>query len=81
MFAGGAIRVPGNKRMTYYLYKVSQHATDMREKGLSFTQIAEGLGIRKAARIKDWYRSYRQDGELAVRKPIERHREIFTPPA
>ena len=45
------------------------------EDGLSYAQIAEQLGIRKAARIEAWYRAYRREGELAFHKPIGRPRK------
>lgn len=45
------------------------------EQGLSFTTIAEQLGIRKAARIEAWCQAYHQEGEAAFHKPIGRPRK------
>lgn len=66
----------GTKGMNHYLLEVKIRAMQLHEEGgLSFSQIAECLGIRKAGRIKAWYRAYRKEGELAFHKPIGRPRK------
>jgi len=66
----------GTKGMTHYPLEVKQEAIRLREETeLSYAQIAERLGIRKAARIEVWYRAYRQEGEQAFHRPIGRPRK------
>jgi len=36
---------------------------------MTYPAIAERLGIRKADRIDDWVRAYRQEGELGLHRP------------
>jgi transposase-like protein len=45
------------------------------EQGLTYAAIAEQLGIRQAARIEAWCRTYRQEGEAAFHKPLGRPRK------
>lgn len=62
--------------MLHYPPEVKVQAMQLHEAGgLSFAQIAQRLGIRKAARIEAWYRAYRREGELAFHKPIGRPRK------
>lgn len=63
----------GTTGMTHYSLEVKQEAIRLREEAeMSYAQIAERLGIRKAARIEAWYRAYRREGEQAFHKPIGR---------
>jgi transposase-like protein len=66
----------GTKGMNHYPVEVKLRAMQLHEEtGLSFAQVAEQLGIRKAARIEAWYRAYQREGELAFHKPIGRPRQ------
>lgn len=66
----------GTKGMTHYSWELKMQAIQLREEaGLSYAQIAEQLGIRKAGRIEAWYRAYRREGEFAFHKPIGRPRK------
>jgi transposase-like protein len=66
----------GTKGMNHYKLEVKLRAIQLHEEGgLSYAQISEELGIRKAARIEAWYRAYRKEGELAFHKPIGRPRK------
>jgi transposase-like protein len=66
----------GMKGMTHYAREVKLQAMQLHEEGgLTFTQIAEQLGMRKAARIEAWYRAYCREGELAFHKVIGRPRK------
>jgi transposase-like protein len=66
----------GTKGMNHYSLEVKLQAMQLHEEArLSFGQIAELLGIRKADRIEAWYRAYRREGELAFHKPIGRPRK------
>ena len=69
----------GTKGMNHYPVEVKLRAMQLHEEtGLSFAQVAEQLGIRKAARIEAWYRAYQREGELAFHKPIGRPRKDET---
>jgi transposase len=66
----------GTKGMTHYTLESKLEAVRLHEEeGQSYAQIAERLGIRKAARIERWCSAFRQEGELAFRKPIGRPRK------
>ena len=66
----------GTKGMNHYPVEVKLEAMQLHEEGgLSFAEVAEQLGIRKAARIEAWYRAYQREGELAFHKPIGRPRK------
>ncbi len=66
----------GTKGMNHYPREVKVEAMRLHEEaGLSFAQIAERLGIRKAARIEAWHRAYHREGELAFLKKSGRPRK------
>ncbi len=66
----------GSKGMTHYDLTIKLQAIQLHEEeGLSYVQVADQLGIRKAERIKKWYQAYRKEGELAFHKPIGRPRK------
>ncbi len=66
----------GTKGMTHYDLEIKLQAVQLHEQeGLSYFQVADQLGIRKAERIKKWCRAYRREGELAFHKPIGRPRK------
>ena len=62
----------GTKGMTHYSLEIKLQAVQLHENGLSYAQVAEQLGIRKAGRIERWCSAYRQEGELAFHRPIGR---------
>jgi transposase len=66
----------GTRGMTHYDLEIKLQAIHLHEQeGLSYKQIAEQLGIRKAERIRKWYQAFRRVGELAFNKPIGRPRK------
>jgi transposase len=63
----------GNKGMTHYGLETKLQAVHLHEEeGLTYVQVAERLGMRKAKRIEAWCRAYRREGELAFHRPIGR---------
>jgi transposase len=66
----------GNKGMTHYGLETKLNAVHLHEEeGLSYAQVAERLGMRKASRIEAWCSAYRREGELAFHRPIGRPRK------
>jgi transposase len=66
----------GTKGMTHYDLEIKLQAVQLHEQeGLTYFQVADQLGIRKAERIEKWCRAYRREGELAFHKPIGRPRK------
>jgi transposase len=66
----------GTKGMTHYELEIKIQAVHLHEQeGLSYVQVAEQLGIRKAERIEKWCQAYRREGELAFHKPVGRPRK------
>jgi transposase-like protein len=65
----------GTKGMIHYSLELKLQAVHLHEQeDLSYSQIAEQLGIRKAERIEKWCQAFRKEGELAFHKPIGRPR-------
>jgi transposase len=74
--AGGAFSMSGTKGMMHYDLEIKLQAVQLHEEeGMSYVQVADQLGIRKAERIEKWCRAYRREGELAFHKPIGRPRK------
>ncbi len=66
----------GNKGMTHYSLETKLLAVQLHEEeGLSYAQVADRLGLRKASRIEAWVSAYRREGELAFHRPIGRPRK------
>jgi len=66
----------GTKGMTHYNLEIKLQAVQLHEQeGLTYFQVADQLGIRKAERIEKWCRAYRREGELAFHKPVGRPRK------
>jgi transposase len=66
----------GTKGMTHYSLEIKLQAVRLHEQeDMTYTQVADQLGIRKAARIEKWCQAHRRDGELAFHKPIGRPRK------
>ena len=66
----------GTKGMSHYTRETKLEAVRLhQEGGLTYAQVAEQLGIRKAARIERWCSAYRQEGELAFHRPVGRPRK------
>lgn len=66
----------GSKGMTHYDLKIKIQAVQLHEQeGMSYNQVADQLGIRKAERIKKWCQAYRREGEPAFHKSIGRPRK------
>ena len=62
--------------MIHYTNETKLLAIELHEqKGLTYAQVAEQLGIRQADRIEAWYRAYRREGAAAFAKPIGRPRK------
>ena len=59
----------GTKGITHYTVATKLEAVRLhKEEGLSYTQVAAQLGLRKADRIKIWVRQYRAEGEAGLGK-------------
>jgi len=66
----------GTKGMLHYRLEVKLEAVRLHEEeSLTYAQVAERLGVRKADRIEVWCRTYRREGELAFHRPIGRPRK------
>lgn len=66
----------GTKGMLHYTVETKQKAVAMfLEEQRSYAWIAKELGIRKPDRIEVWVRMYRQEGAIALCKPIGRPRK------
>ena len=67
----------GTKGMKHYTISIKEEAAKLfLEEGLTYREIAERLGIRKADRIESWVRQYRKEGMEAFTKPIGRPRKV-----
>lgn len=67
----------GKKGSKHYAITVKEEAVKLfLEEGLTYAQIAEQLGIRRADRIEIWVRQYRKEGLEAFKKPIGRPRKV-----
>lgn len=63
--------------MKHYATPIKEEAVKLfLEEGLTYAQIAECLGIRKADRIERWVRQYRREGAEAFTKPVGRPRKV-----
>jgi transposase-like protein len=63
----------GKKGMVHYRVDVKQEAVRLvEEEHLSYAEVAQRLGIRKAERIEVWVAMYRREGELSFHKRIGR---------
>jgi transposase len=59
----------GTKGMTHYPVATKLEAVRLHEEeGLTYTQVAAELGLRKADRIEIWTRQYRKEGEAGLSK-------------
>jgi transposase-like protein len=59
----------GTKGMTHYPLATKLEAVRLHEvAGLSYAQVANQLGLRKAERIEIWVRQYREEGEAGLSK-------------
>ncbi len=66
----------GRKGMVHYTLEVKQEAIRLVEaEHLSYEEVAEHLGIRKAERIEKWVARYRKEGEASLHRPIGRPRK------
>ncbi len=66
----------GKKGMVHYPIEVKREAVRIiEEEHLSYREVAERLGIRKAERIEVWVAKYRKEGEQSFLKPIGRPRK------
>ena len=55
--------------MTHYSQEIKLQAVQLHEEdGLTYAEIAERPGIRKAERIRRWYSAYRLEGISAFQK-------------
>jgi transposase-like protein len=67
----------GKEGMKHYATPIKEEAVKLfLEEGLTYAQIAERLGIRKADRIEIWVRQYRKEGKAAFTRPIGRPRKV-----
>jgi transposase-like protein len=63
----------GKKGMVHYTLEVKREAVRMvLEEHLTYQEVAERVGIRKAERIEKWVMRYRREGEASFHKPIGR---------
>ena len=59
--------------MVHYQVEVKHEAVRLvLEEHLTYQEVAEKLGIRKAERIEKWVMRYRREGEASFHKPIGR---------
>jgi transposase-like protein len=59
----------GTKGMTHYSLEIKHRAIQLHEtEGLTYAQVAEQLGMRKAERLEIRVRQYRQEGEAGLCK-------------
>jgi len=59
----------GTKGMMHYNLETKLQAIHLHEEeGLTYTEVAARMGLRKAARIKIWVRQYRHEGEASLTK-------------
>ncbi|RPI89323.1 MAG: transposase [Chloroflexi bacterium] len=63
----------GKKGMVHYSVEVKRESVRLVLEGKrSYAEVAEQLGIRKAARIEAWVAMYRKEGEASFLKRIGR---------
>lgn len=63
----------GRKGSVHYGVEVKKEAVRLvLEEHLTYQEVAERLGIRKAERIERWVAMYRREGELSFHKRIGR---------
>ncbi|MHB9032146.1 MAG: transposase [Anaerolineae bacterium] len=68
--------MPGRKGMVHYPVEIKYEAIRLHEeKGYTYREIAEKLGIRDPERIKVWYRLYRRGGPARLNLHIGRPRK------
>jgi transposase len=73
---GGVFVMSGQKGMTHYRKEIKEQAVEMfLKEGMDYRDIAQRLGIRKAARIEKWVQRYRREGAAAFEKVIGRPRK------
>jgi transposase-like protein len=66
----------GTQGMTHYSHDTKLEAVRLHEEeGLTYAQVANHLGLRKAARIEAWCSAYRKQGALAFQKHSGRPRK------
>jgi len=59
----------GTKGMSHYPIETKIQAVRLHEEeGLTYTEVAVRLGLRKAGRIEIWVRQYKQEGEAGLNK-------------
>jgi transposase-like protein len=59
----------GTKGMTHYSLEIKLQAIQLHEtEGLTYAQVAEQLGMRKAERLEIWVRQYQHEGEAGLCK-------------
>ena len=70
----------GTKGMTHYSLEIKLQAIQLHEtEGLTYAQVADQLGMRKAERIEIWVRQYRHEGEAGLcKKGSGRPRKVHT---
>ena len=62
--------------MTHYRNETKLLAIELHEQGgLSYTAVAQQLGIRQPDRIRAWHQAYRSEGAAAFAKHIGRPRK------
>ena len=66
----------GKKGSVHYPLDVKREAVRLvEEERLSYAEVAQQLGIRKAERIERWVAMYRKEGEMSFLKPKGRPRK------
>jgi transposase-like protein len=59
----------GKKGMSHYPLATKLEAVRLHEEeDLTYAEVAEQLGLRKADRIEIWVRQYREEGEAGLKK-------------
>ena len=58
----------GKKGMVHYDVKTKQKAIELRERGMTYEEIANELGLRQAMRIKVWVNQYKKEGVAGLTK-------------
>lgn len=59
----------GTKGMTHYDLETKLEAIRLHaEEGLTYAEVATHLGLRKAGRIRIWFRQYRHEGKVGLTK-------------
>lgn len=66
----------GTKGMLHYSIEIKLEAVRLfLDEGYTYREIAKQMEIRRADRIKEWVRQYRQEGATAFNRPIGRPRK------